>query len=521
VPALLAIRRALEALPRDIVLDEKRKQMDRIIQWCLGLSVSTTTPRAEVVQDEELPIRFSATVTSDVSVRWIGVQFPLKDYAARDFSFATARQLGRGQASAHESVQMPLRDTPLTQPYWLREEGSAGRFRVSEPLLIGSAENAPPLPVEYVFDVGGQRLLIPDEPVQVTSNASAATARRRLNVIAPVSLSFISEAGVFVPGASREVNVTVTAARDGALGTLGLNVPDGWLVAPSSRQFRLAAAGDSATFTFSVSAPAREEQGAITAFARIGEGQFTNQRIEVRYDHIPMQLLQSPARLKAASFELAIRGRSVGYVPGAGDRTVESMRQMGYEVTELSSGDYSVERLRNFDAVVIGIRAYNVNTDFPAANDALFAYVEQGGTLVTQYNPTAGLRTTAVAPLPLVLSDGRVTNENAAVTFLAPDHPALNTPNRITAADFSGWVQELGLYFPRSWDERFVPLIAASDEGEEPLRGALLVARYGSGHFVYTGLSFFRQLPAGVPGAYRLFANLLSLGARSPALPPR
>ena len=162
--------------------------------------------------------------------------------------------------------------------------------------------------------------------------------------------------------------------------------------------------------------------------------------------------------------------------------------------------------------MVIGVRAYNIRDDLVAQLPALFAYVEGGGTVVAQYNRPNGLQTNRLAPYDLRLSDARVTDENAPVTFLAPDHPALTTPNKIGASDMEGWVQERGIYFPTQWDPHFTPILASGDPGEAPLKGGLLVAKHGRGHFVYTGLVFFRQLPAGVPGAYRLFANLVSLG---------
>jgi hypothetical protein len=169
--------------------------------------------------------------------------------------------------------------------------------------------------------------------------------------------------------------------------------------------------------------------------------------------------------------------------------------------------------LHGFDAVVIGVRAFNVRTNLAAHLPGLFAYVEAGGTVVAQYNrPGRDQKIDQLAPYSLQLSNDRVTDENAAVTFLAPDHPVLNKPNKITAADFAGWVQERGIYFPNQWDEHFTPILACSDPGEAPLKGGLLVAKYGKGYYVYTGLVFFRELPAGVPGAYRLFANLVSLG---------
>jgi hypothetical protein len=232
----------------------------------------------------------------------------------------------------------------------------------------------------------------------------------------------------------------------------------------------------------------------------------------IRHEHIPVQLLQPPARLKTVSLELAIKGKRIGYLPGAGDRVAESLEEMGYEVTRLTGDDLKPDTLRGLGAVVIGVRAYNVRTDLASHLPALFAYVEQGGTVVAQYNRPNGLRATPIAPFDLRLSDARVTEENAPVSFLAPDHPALITPNRITEADMEGWVQERGIYFPGTWDSHFTPILASGDTGETPHRGGLLVAKHGKGYFVYTGLVFFRQLPEGVPGAYRLFANLVSLG---------
>jgi hypothetical protein len=186
---------------------------------------------------------------------------------------------------------------------------------------------------------------------------------------------------------------------------------------------------------------------------------------------------------------------------------------MGYEVTLLDVADLTTNRLKEFDAVVIGVRAFNVRSDLAAKMPVLFAFVASGGNLIEQYNrPGNDAKTENLAPYSLHLSNDRVTDETAPVTFLAPDHPVLNTPNKITSADFDGWIQERGIYFPNQWDEHFTPILACGDPGEPPLKGSLLVAQYGKGHFIYTGLVFFRELPAGVPGAYRLFANLISLG---------
>ena len=216
------------------------------------------------------------------------------------------------------------------------------------------------------------------------------------------------------------------------------------------------------------------------------------------------------------ALDLAIRGRKVGYLPGAGDNTSAALQQMGYAVTLLTGADLTPEKLHDLDAVVIGVRAFNERTDLAAHLSGLFAYSKAGGTVIAQYNRPNGLKTPTLAPYALsIMGDApsfRVTDENAVVTFLAPNHPALTTPNRLGPADFTGWVQERGAYFPSTWDEtKFTALLAMHDPGAAPLTSSILVAPYGQGYFVYTSLAFFRQLPAGVPGAYRLFANLVSL----------
>ena len=508
VPELLELRSQLTALPTtDPLVVEKRAQLDRILQACLGLEVETLIPQAEVVPGESLKIHHSAIVRSNVPVRWLGVRYP---GIARGIT--NAMELRPNQSASQDSVQTLPAGTPLSQPYWLREEGTPGTFRVDDAPLIGRPENPPVFPVEQVFEIGGQTLVVPDEPVQVITDAAKKEIRRRLDVIPPVSLGFDSEVALFSPSASHPVEVEVTAYRPSAAGTLQLEAPAGWKVKPAKQSFHLSAVGDQARLKFTVTAPAGSATAKIIARAEIGGVRYQNARKEINYPHIPLQLLQPPASLKAVSLNLAIRGHKVGYLPGAGDSVADSLKQMGYAVTNLTDADLTPERLHGLDAVVIGVRAFNVRTNLAAQLPGLFAYVEAGGTVVAQYNRPENSRTLKLAPYDLHLSGDRVTDENAAVTFLAPDHPALNTPNKITNADFAGWVQERGIYFPNQWDEHFTPILACGDPGESPLKGGLLVAQYGKGHFVYTGLVFFRELPAGVPGAYRLFANLVSLG---------
>ena len=529
VPALLKLRSQLAALVKhdgkesgsgservhapglDPVLKEKQAELDRILQACLGLKVETTISHSDVVPGETMKLHHTATVhaqlPADIPVRLIAVRYPsIKKEVKKEIA------LHNNEPKSWDAIETLPINTPLTQPYWLRAEGTPGTFHVDDPNLIGTAENSPSFPVEDVFEVADQTLIIPDQPVQVTTNAQGAEVRRRLDVIPPVSLSFKSEVALLAPGTTHSVEVEISASRDHASGNLQLQAPADWKVAPPKRPFQLAKSGQHLQLKFTITAPSKSETANIIASADMNGVRYCNQREEINYPHIPPQLLQAPAVLRAMSVELATRGHTIGYLPGAGDSLPENMQEMGYDVKILDEAKLTPEQLRSLDAVVIGVRAFNVRDKIAAAMPALFDYIKDGGTVIAQYNRPDKLKVEKIAPYELHISPDRITNEKAAVTFLAPDNPVLNSPNKITSADFDGWVQERGLYFPNKWDEHFTPILAFSDPGEAPLKGALLVAKYGKGYYIYTGLVFFRQLPAGVPGAYRLFANLISIG---------
>ncbi len=513
VPALLAIRTKLNSLPVDALVLDKRHALDRIIQSCLGLTIETTLPQAEVVPGEDLSLQHEASITSAVPVRWISVRYPTAKSELK-----IRADLPANQTLSRNSTRTLPTATPPSQPYWLRSEGTAGMFRVDDPSLIGLPENPPAFPVEFVFAVGGQTLVFTDEPVQLVAGASAAQAHRRLTVIPPVSLGFATQLELFAPGATKEITVEITAARLNSSGKLRLEAPADWTISPATQPFALTRNGEKTHLTFQVTAPAHANTASLAASAEIAGVRYGTERSLLNYAHLPVQLLQRTAHLKAVSLDVQIRGKQIGYLPGAGDNTAESLIQMGYTVTRLTGTDLTAEKLAGLDAVVIGVRAFNERKDLTPNLPALFAWVEAGGTVVAQYNrPNANLKDVPLGPYKLSIEGPapalRVTDETAAIEILAPDHPALNTPNKITAADFADWVQERGSYFPSSWDEEhYTAIFAMNDPGEKPLKSSLLIAKHGKGYYVYTGLSFFRQLPAGNPGAHRLFANLVSLG---------
>lgn len=515
VEAVLELRkqlRKLTAKSEDVVLAEKSDLLDRILRSCLGLTVETTIANSELVPGEKMKMHIAASISSklpnNLQVRWVDIRFP--KLSGADSTYKVNQILD--QPRSVDTTRVLPANTPLTQPYWLTSDGTPGMFHVEDPSLIGTAENSPAFPVYETFEIADQTFVVHDEPLQVSADSLGNHIRRRLDVIPPVSLRFLSDVIVMTPGMTRSLEVEIRASRANSKGKLELEVPSDWKVEPTRHAFNLSAVGETAKFTFSVTAPTQTAAARITASAEIDGERYHNQRQEVSYAHLPRQLLQPPAVMSAVSFELATRGHTIGYLPGAGDTLVENLQQMGYAVKILDDANLSAKDLEGIDAVVLGVRAFNVRNNIAKAMPALFAYVENGGTVVVQYNRHDKLKVDKVAPYDLHISNDRVTDEKAPVTFLAPDNPILNTPNKITSADFDGWVQERGLYFPNQWDEHFTPILAFSDKGELPHAGALLSAQYGKGHYIYTGLGFFRQLPAGVPGAYRLFANMVSLG---------
>jgi LmbE family N-acetylglucosaminyl deacetylase len=513
VPDLLILRRKLIALPDEPLVREKRGDFDQILQACLGLVVESTVTRAEVSPGDSVAIENSVSRKGKVPVTWLGVRYPtLTKEVKRTESLPidqVAVMTGRVPVTVHDQQVLPA-DTPVSQPYWLREPSAVGTYRVAEPNLIGQPLGPSPLLVEHVFEVAGQTFVVPVAPTaRVIENGKPI--ERSVEVVPPVFLSFPFEVARFAPGQKRNVQVTVTSNRPGVTGELSLSAPAGWKVAPRSQTFQIDT-DSPAKYAFEVTPPAHATSASLVAQATVGGRTYDNGRVDIRYDHIGHLLLQPAARLTAASFDLNIRGRNVGYLEGAGDSVAECLTQMGYTVKPLSTTALTEEGLRGLDAVVIGVRAFNVRKDLGQHMPALFAFAEAGGNLIVQYNRPEGLKSDRFAPYELGLSGQRVTDEQSPVTFLAPDHPALNTPNKITRADFDGWVQERGIYFPNEWDQHFKAILAFKDPNEPPLEGGILIAAHGRGNVIYTSLAWFRELPAGVPGAYRLFANLVSLG---------
>jgi hypothetical protein len=384
---------------------------------------------------------------------------------------------------------------------------------VNDQQRIGMPENGPAVPIIFTFSIGGEKLSMTVPLVYKWTDPVKGEQYRPIEVVPPVLVNQAEQVILFGNESPGQVHVLLKSSSEKkCLGNLKLTLPEGWRAEPASIPFELIKRGEEQTKTFTVYPSKNEVTSTIKAVAEV-DGKIYDFAVQtIQYDHIPVQTLLPKAKAKVVRINLKTEGGVIGYIKGAGDDIPSALRNMGYEVWEMKDEEVIADNLKQVDAVVLGIRALNTNDRIGFMMNDLLNYVRQGGTMILQYNVSNGLKTDTFSPYPITLSRDRVSEENTEVRILKPEHPLFTDPNTITAADFAGWEQERGLYFPNKWDENYEALLSMNDSGEKPMDGGLLVAKYGSGYYVYTGLSFFRELPEGVPGAFKLFANMVSLG---------
>lgn len=506
VPVLLKAHRQVAALDASPWVDAKRRELEEVIRAASGIWVEAIAAVPSANPGGEVKVTATALCRSplDVSLERLDLPFAVAPGPA-------PAKLVQNEPLKHEAVLALPETLEETHPYWLVEPPSRGLFTVEDPRRVGLAENPDALVASFTLTVGGERLLL-TSPVRYRWTDPVQGERYRpLEVLPKLTLHLEDRVSLFRDASPREVRVVARAGRKGVSGSVRLSVPDGW-TASAPQQVSFGEEGEEKVLSFRVTPPAGPSAGSARAEATVEGRTFSHDLVRVDYPHVPVQTLTPPAEVRLVRADVATRGGSVGYVAGPGDEVPEALRQMGYRVTLLTDEDLEGD-LSGYDAVVTGVRAYNTRPRLKALQERLLDYVAAGGTLVVQYSTSQDLVTDRLGPYPLKLSRERVTVEEAPVTLLLPEHPLSTRPNRITPADFDGWVQERGLYFPGTWDPRYEAPFATSDPGEPARPGGLLFARHGKGAFVYTGYAFFRQLPAGVPGAYRLFANLVSAGA--------
>ncbi|TYA54349.1 PIG-L family deacetylase [Formosa maritima] len=411
----------------------------------------------------------------------------------------------------HEVLNIDSNQQPTT-PYWLSEKGSLGMYHVSDENLIGEPETPRVFNVTFYLNIKNTPINYTKSIIYKTNDPVKGEVYKPFEIIPEASVKISEKVIIFENSNSKDIPVIVRAGKDNLEGIVSLRYPEGWQVFPEKQDINIVNKGEEQTLIFSVKPPNNQNEGLLIPVANIQGKTYSKELIEIDYEHIPYQTVLLPSESKIVRLDIQKKGEFIGYIEGAGDVVPESLEQIGYQVSRITPDNISPEALSKFDAIVVGIRAYNTLETLKFKQQILFDYVSNGGNMIVQYNTSHQLKVDDLAPYKLELSRDRVTDEYAKVTFLEPNHPILNSPNKITLQDFDGWTQERGLYFPDSWGKEFDPILSMHDKGESAKKGSLLVAKYGKGYYIYTGLSFFREFPEGVAGAYRLFANMLSIG---------
>jgi LmbE family N-acetylglucosaminyl deacetylase len=500
---LLEAYQKVMSLKDDYWREIKQKQLLEIIEACTGLYLEVSAESSTASPDDKISVNFELINRSQIPVQLTSVKSTLDDK-----TIFKGLDLSHNQRFNFKEIIL-IKTSNFTSPYWLKNESTLGLYNVENQLLIGKPTTPREAKIEFNLVINYTPITITKNIIRRYAESDKGEIYEPFEILPKVTTKLIEKVLIFSDSIPKKVAVEIRAGSNFINGNVTLQVPQNWRIEPENHHFDILQKNDRQVVEFLVFPPKNQQEGTLKVLATINEKEFNKELIEINYNHIPKQsvLLNSEAKIVRLNIEKS--GNNIGYIKGAGDLIPESLRQIGYQVEEIMPSEINEVKLQKYDAIILGIRAYNVIDNLKFKQKYLLDFVENGGNLIVQYNTDRGVD--VAAPFMLKLSNDRVTDESSEVLFLDEAHPILNFPNKITQDDFKDWIQERGLYFPSSWGEEFTPIFSMHDKGESPKKGSLLIAKFGKGNYIYTGLSFFRELPSGVSGAYKLFANMLSL----------
>lgn len=493
VASLVKLHRIISALNPSVYKSNKLAEVEELILACSGIWAEALAPQTNFVLDEQIP------VSTEIIVRNPGINVKLKAIDGKTID----KLLPFNELTKFENR---VKADTWTQPYWLEKEHSLGKFAV-EAKDFGNPENSQKPGNRILLEIDGQQFSI-DRPLQYKSVDPVYGEIYEPINISPVFTASLNQQNLLIQqGEKKTIKLTIkNNSNKSQQGKLSFKQSDGLLISPANSSLSFGPY-EEITQDIEISNPKNSLSSSI--IPQLNDKALHDVR-QLDYQHIPSITWFPPVSLSVKALQLNNPIKRVAYIPGAGDLIPASLENIGIQVDQLAEQQINSAMLANYDAVIVGVRAYNVSKTVDRWLPQVLAYVEQGGTALVQYNVNSRMGTDRLGPYPFQISRNRVTEEDAKVTFTAAKDPVLNYPNKITAADFEGWVQERGLYFASNMAKEYRTPLSFADSKEKQDRGSLLVAKYGKGKFVYTSLAFFRQLPAGVPGAYRLFVNLLA-----------
>ncbi|MHA8075528.1 PIG-L family deacetylase [Aquirufa sp. TARAVU-A1A] len=510
IPDMIQVRRAINKLGDSYLQSKKIKQIDEWIVQAAGIHFAGNTNRGTVAQGDPLGIKTEFIVRSPIHVGNLRISVGEKDTLFKENIIPYTRM----NWSSNQIVRQPI-----TQPYWLVNTKETGHFVVKDQTKIGQAAPDPAMYVQAQFTIEGEQIQV-SRPVQELVVDPVKGEYFQPITVTPRSVFQINHPNILLPrgsGDSKSLEVQIKAIGKIEAGRVRVLNQAGETLGTLALEKGIEA-GTSQNLAFTVREKDQKFDGKETWQLRLAyettQGNWIDslQMESINYPHIPVQRYFSPVSVNLLHIDFKKNGKRIGYIKGAGDKVPESLEQMGYQVDFLQESDLKASHLAQYDVVLTGVRAHNTLDYLGNAHAELMKYVEQGGNYVVQYNTASfvGPLKSTVGPYPLTISRNRITKEEAEPKFLL-DHALFHTPNEITERDFDNWIQERSIYLGESNDTHYQFPLAFTDPGEAEQKGNIAVCRYGKGQFIYTGLVFFRELPAGVPGAWRLMANLLDV----------
>ncbi len=522
VPALVKLLDKVEKVPDEYWREQKTKELDNLIAACAGLWVEAYTADLQYALGDQMKIH--SQVVSRYGLNIFLTSYSVsqrKDTAVSSGEFmepVAAMGALPGKLDG-PTTKLPANElltfdldcvaTHITQPYWLESAHAIGTYTINYEGDVGNPENPNAPAVTFEFNVEGHPVKLTRKLVYKYVDPAKGEIYQPVVVTPPVSANITGKNYLFNSQLPQSVEIKLKSFTK-ADGSISIKPEPGWKIEPAKIDFSGKNKGDEWSAVFTVRPTDGSAVNTLQAVVNVNGKNFSMGIQTIHYEHIPNITLFPPAEAKLINLDLKLAGHKIGYIEGAGDLVPEALRQVGYDVHMLNENDIMNGDLSGYDAIVTGVRAYNVNPRLAIEQPKLLEYVKNGGNLLIQYNNSNGLVTKNIGPYPFSPVNRRVTDENAKITILDPQNAVLNYPNIITQDDFNGWVQERGLYYVGDIDPNYKAVMQMNDPGEGPNNGALITGNYGQGRFIYTSLAFFRQLPAGVPGAYRLFINLLS-----------
>jgi LmbE family N-acetylglucosaminyl deacetylase len=485
----------------------KLKETEALLVNCSGLWIEASAADYMAVPGNDVFITAQIINRNNSEVKLNGVSF----FYQTDTSIV--KNLKQDELYIFKHKEKLAANAPFSNPYWLNEKHAVGMYVVNNKQLIGKPENDAAAKIIIDVTIADLNLKIERGLIYKYTDPVKGEIYRPFEVLPPATINISDKVFVFSSLDPKDVQFTVKANAANVSGTVQVKTPEGWNIDIKNAAFKLINKGDEAIITATVTPGKTSNDGKLQASLNIYGTTFTKSIKRIEYDHIPYQFILSDAEAALVTIDLKKSGTTIGYIPGAGDDVPACLKQIGYDVTILTDELLAKENLSKYNCIITGVRAYNTNERLQVHYTKLMEYVKNGGNLVVQYNTNTriGPVVAQIGPYPFTISRDRVTDDNAEMRFVNSKHSVLNYPNVITQKDFEGWIQERGIYFAADIDKNYETVFSINDPGEKPSEGSLITAKYGKGNFVYTGLVFFRELPAGIPGAYRLFTNLISI----------